>query len=193
VTEPLVASHRRTARWVALAVGVALIAFVVVLATRPSADARGVSSALVGKPVPRVSGTTLSGETFDIDQYRGRWVVVNFFASWCVPCQVEHPELVEFTDRHRVDGRVQVVSVAFQDDPAVIRRFFAERGGDWPVVVGDTGPTALAFGVTGVPESYVVSPDGIVVAKFLGVTADQLDSVMGFGPAAGSVSEEGGG
>lgn len=193
MTEPLLASRRRTARWVALAVGVALIAFVVVLATRPSADARGVSSALIGKPVPPVSGTTLSGETFDIDQYRGRWVVVNFFASWCVPCQVEHPELVEFTDRHRADGRVQVVSVAFQDDPAVIRRFFAERGGDWPVVVGDTGPTALAFGVTGVPESYVVSPDGIVVAKFLGVTADQLDAVMGFGTAAGSVREDGGG
>lgn len=183
MTEPVVVRRRHTARWVAAVVGLVLIAFIAVLATRESVDARGVSSALIGKPVPSVRGTTLTGETFDIDDHRGRWVVVNFFATWCVPCQVEHPELVRFTDEHRDDGLVQVVSVAFQDDPAVIRRFFAERGGEWPVVVGDTGPTALSFGVTGVPESYVVSPEGIVVAKFLGVTADQLDAVMGFGPS----------
>lgn len=182
MTEVVVVRRRHTARWVAIGVGMVLLAFIAVLATRKSVDERAVSSALIGKPVPALTGTTLTGETFDIDAQRGRWVVVNFFATWCVPCQVEHPELVRFTEEHRGDGLVQVVSVAFQDDPSVIRRFFAERGGSWPVVVGDTGPIALSFGVTGVPESYVVSPDGIVVAKFLGVRADQLDAVMGLAP-----------
>jgi cytochrome c biogenesis protein CcmG/thiol:disulfide interchange protein DsbE len=59
-----------------------------------------------------------------------------------------------------------------------LRAFFDENGGDWPVIPEDTNRSALAFGVTGVPESYVVSPAGIVVAKFEGVTANGLDRVI---------------
>jgi cytochrome c biogenesis protein CcmG, thiol:disulfide interchange protein DsbE len=178
--------NRHPARWIAVAVGVVLVVFVAVLATRDNVDARGVSSPLLGKPVPAVTGPTLDGSTFDIDEQRGRWVVVNFFATWCVPCQVEHPELVRFTEEHAALGDVEVVSVAFQDSPEKLDQFFADNGGDWPVVVGDTGRTALSFGVTGVPESYVVAPDGIVVAKFIsGVTAAQLDEVISPAPAEG--------
>ncbi len=171
-------ARRRTAPWIAGGVGAALLLLVVVLATRVPADQKPVPSALVGRTVPRLVGTTLDGQRFDIDDQRGRFVVVNFFASWCVPCRQEHPELAAFVRAHAAAGDVTVVSVAFNDTPEAIRAFFAQYGGDWPVISGDTGPAVLDFGVSGVPESYVVSPARQVVAKFIGVTQAGLDAVI---------------
>lgn len=166
------------ARNVAIVVGLVLVVFIVVLATRPTGD-DAVNTTAVGRAVPPVAGTTLDGETYDIDRLRGNWVVVNFFATWCTPCIVEHPELVRFSEEHAAAGDgVSVVSVAYDDDAASIEKFFAERGGDWPVLVGEgVGRIALDFGVTGVPESYLVAPNGQVVAKYVsGVTAAALDA-----------------
>jgi cytochrome c biogenesis protein CcmG/thiol:disulfide interchange protein DsbE len=171
---------RHLARNLAIAVGLLMLAFIAVLATRPSGDERPLSANAVGRAVPPVVGTTLDGEAYDIDRLRGEWVVVNFFATWCIPCRVEHPELVAFSEQHAAaaDG-VSVVSVAYDDSSADISQFFAQEGGDWPVLTGDgTGRIALDFGVTGVPESYVVAPNGLVVEKFTGVTAAALDAVI---------------
>src|SRR6202011_4949167 len=92
---PRTTVHRRhTARWVAgvtLVVGAALVA---VLATRPPQTATEVDTPLVGQVAPGIAGATLAGGSFDLAGQRGRWVVVNFFASWCPPCQQEQPELV---------------------------------------------------------------------------------------------------
>jgi cytochrome c biogenesis protein CcmG, thiol:disulfide interchange protein DsbE len=167
-----------TARWVAIGVGVVLIAFIGVLATRKSADSDSISNKLIGQPVPAVQGTTIDGDTYNIDEQRNRWVVVNFFATWCGPCVQEHPELVKFTQSHPATD-VAVVSVSYgKQDPAVVKKFFDEHGGDWPVVADDDAQIALEFGTSMVPESYVVSPDGVVVAKFNGVTAAGLDQVI---------------
>ena len=165
-------------RYVAIAVGVVVVALIVVLATRPSGDQ--IEAKIVGRAVPPLTGETLDGETYDIDRYRGDWVVVNFFAEWCTPCRVEHPELVRFdTDHQAADDGVRLVSVVYSDETENVREFFAQEGGDWPVVIGETtGRIALDFGVSGVPESYVVAPDGTVVAKFTGVTQAGLDEVI---------------
>lgn len=176
--EAIEARRGHGARWAALAVGAVLLVLVAVLATSRTLDSQGISNKLLGQPVPPVVGDTIDGGRFDIDEHRGKWVVVNYFATWCVPCQQEHPELVEFAERHAAANDVEVVSVAFSDEPDRIREFFAANGGDWAVIADDENRTALKFGVTGVPESYVVSPDGIVVAKFNGVTADGLDAVI---------------
>ncbi len=169
---------RQSARWSAVIVGVVLLLFIGVLATRKPADQKGISSPLVGKAVPALAGTTIDGKRFDIDDYRGRYVVVNFFATWCVPCTQEHPELVAFQQEHAAKGDAVVVSVAFNDTEENISAFFAKNGGDWPVIGGDTGPTILDFGVVKVPESYVVAPSRQVVAKFTGVTQAGLNEVL---------------
>lgn len=167
----------RIGPWIAGAVLVVLAAFVAVLAT--GGDDDGVRSTLIGQPAPAIAGETIDGGTYDLADQQGEFVVVNFFATWCVPCIREHPELVEFDERHRSEGDASVVSVVFDSRPAQVREFFDRNGGDWPVVVDPDGRTALDYGVAGVPESYLVAPDGRVLVKIEGgVTADDLDRLL---------------
>jgi cytochrome c biogenesis protein CcmG/thiol:disulfide interchange protein DsbE len=182
---------RYTARWVSIVVGVLLAGFIAFLFTREGGE-RTNESALLGKLVPPVAGTTLDGGDYDIDDLRGQWVAVNFFAIWCGPCRDEHPQLVEFAERHAGAGDASVVSVAFDDPEEDARRFFAELGGDWPVLVTDTASTGVDFGVTGVPETYLVAPDGTVVAVWREpITADALDQVIDQFSAAPAPASEG--
>ena len=167
---------KRTAVWFVLPIAVSMILLIVLLATGDPASEREQNSTAVGEIAPLIEGEDLDGEWFDIDDHRGQWVVVNFFSTTCVPCIVEHPELVEFAERHAVTGDVVVVSVAFDDSAANVRDFFLEYGGNWSVITGETGSIAIDYGVTAVPESYLVAPSGIVAAKLIGgVTADGLD------------------
>ena len=171
--------RRRTALVAAAALAVVLGGLVWILATRDPAQNRRADSPLVGRVAPQIEGITIDGSTFDLDDARGQWVVVNFFATWCVPCRTEHPQLVEFASRHAVSGDAGVVSVAFDDQPDEVAGFFADQGGDWPVLVEGTGPTALDYGVSGVPESYLVAPSGVVATKIIGgVTADGIDRII---------------
>jgi cytochrome c biogenesis protein CcmG, thiol:disulfide interchange protein DsbE len=169
--------RRRTGLIVSAVVAVLAIGFVAVLATREPATDRRRDSPLIGKVVPPLAGETLAGGNFDIDDHQGRWVVVNFFATWCVPCRIEHPELDAFNQAHARAG--VLVSVLFDDDPASARTFFDRNGGDWPVVLDSDGLIASAFGTPKVPESYLVSPNGRVAVKFTGgVTSDGLDRAI---------------
>jgi cytochrome c biogenesis protein CcmG, thiol:disulfide interchange protein DsbE len=174
--------RRRTGLIVSAVVAVLAIGFVAVLATREPATDRRRDSPLIGRVVPPLAGETLDGGTFDIDDHQGRWVVVNFFATWCVPCRIEHPELDAFDRVHRrADGAgdAVLVSVLFDDDPASAREFFDRNGGDWPVVLDGDGLIASAFGTPKVPESYLVTPNGRVAAKITGgVTRDGLDRAI---------------
>jgi len=179
---PAPARRPRTARWSALAVGLVAVALVAILATRP--DARNViaETTLRGRPAPEVVGPGLDGATVRLSDYRGRWVLVNFFATWCVPCVQEHPELVRFSQRHAPE-EAQVVAVVYDDDLGAVRAFFRERGGDWPVV--DSPSAKVDFGVRGVPESFLLTPEGIVVDRIVGgVTADGLDGFLAQAQAA---------
>ncbi len=139
---------------------------------------RAVDSHLLGEVAPVIAGRTTDGEWFDIDDQRGIWVIVNFFSTTCVPCVVEHPELVAFSEANAA-GDAVVVSIAFDDSAANVVDFFARNGGDWPVLVTDTAGVAVRYGVTGVPESYLVAPNGAVVAKIIGgVTANGLQELI---------------
>ena len=173
-------AKRHTARYVAVAVAVVLALLVVVLATRDPATMKIGRSPLLGEVAPALGGSqVVSAGDYDLGDSSGRWVVVNFFATWCVPCREEHPELVQFSKRHAVAGDADVVSVVFDDKAADVSRFFERNGGDWPVIDDPRGAIALDWGVAGIPESYLVDPDGVVRSKITGgVRADGLDELL---------------
>lgn len=165
-----------SARSTALTVGLLAIALVGVLATRDSGLDR-VSAHLVGEPAPPLAGISITGDEWDLDAQRGRWVLVNFFSTTCLPCIVEHKELVAFSEGHPDD--VRVVSVAFDDAARSVEEFFRTRGGDWPVLAARTGHVVVDWGVVAVPESYLVSPSGHVAAKVVGgIERDALETLF---------------
>jgi cytochrome c biogenesis protein CcmG/thiol:disulfide interchange protein DsbE len=182
MTDPVAADdfdlppRSRLAKWLSIGVGVVIALLVFVLATAEDSNDFG-SSPLIGRAAPAVEGETTAGESFSLEEQRGKWVVVNFFQTSCIPCVREHPELVDFASAHEQQGDAVVVSVAFSDSRRNVEDFFAEYGGTWPVLATDTGQHAVSFGVAAVPETFLVSPQGVVTSKFIGgVTAADLNA-----------------
>jgi cytochrome c biogenesis protein CcmG/thiol:disulfide interchange protein DsbE len=185
---PVVSGIRRTRRglWIAVGVLVPVFLLVVVFATRPSASTRSVKSPLLGKPAPAAESTTIDGEAVKLSDLEGKWVVVNFFATWCVPCRIEHSELVKFHEAHQAAGDAAVIGVVFSDSSQAVKEFRKDEGGTWPMLTDPGGSIALHFGVSGVPESFLVDPDGIVRSRILGgVRAVDLDRLLAEARAGG--------
>ena len=169
----------RKALWIAVAVALPVAMLIAVLATSPSARSRAVKSPLVGKAAPPAQGTTVDGSRASLADLRGRWVVVNFFATWCVPCRTEHPELIRFAEAHKEAGDAAVFAIVYSDSASAVKDYRAQHGGDWPMLDDPDGRVALDFGVAGIPESFLVSPDGVIVSKILGgVRADDLERLL---------------
>jgi len=171
--------RRRLAPFVALPVGLVLVGFVVVLARGKPAVDRIIASPLLGKPAPALQGTTIDGAPFSLANQKGTWVVVNFFAPWCTGCRQEQPDLVTFSQRHQTARDAELVGVIFNDTAANVRSFRQSEGGGWPMVIDPSGATAVDFGVSALPETFVIDPNGYVQARFSSpVTADGLDRVI---------------
>jgi cytochrome c biogenesis protein CcmG, thiol:disulfide interchange protein DsbE len=172
--------RRRASTWIALAVGVVVLGLVAVLATSKSAttEQQQANSPLLGKPGPDISGPLLTGGTGTLSSYRGKWVLVNFFASWCIPCQQEQGDLVRFEQHQASAGDTVIFGVRFDDpDPGAIRSLMSKSGGNWPIV--DAPDAKIDWGVTGPPESFLVDPDGIVLTHIVGqVKSDALDALI---------------
>lgn len=163
--------------WLAGVIGLAAVGLIALFVTADSDEFDQGDNPLIGKVAPDISASDTKGRDVRIEDYRGRWVVVNFFATWCAPCKVEHPELVAFTREHAEAGDAAVISVAYDDSVEKVEEFFATNGGDWAVVAKGTDQFSLEYGVVQLPESYLIDPEGIVVHKFIGgVTRAEIDA-----------------
>lgn len=149
-------------------------------------DGQRASSA--GAEFPSLVVTTLDGERYDLAERRGRWVVVNYWATWCAPCLKEMPELSALDAMHE---HVEVVGLAYEDtDADTLRAFLAERPVVYPVAIVDVYDPPADFPTPrGLPLTILVGPDGRAVKTFLGpVTALELEQAIeaAGGPAPGS-------
>ncbi len=119
----------------------------------------------VGDQAPPLAGVTLDGRSMSLADLRGTPVVVNFWASWCVPCQAEFPLFREALARH---PGLAILGVVYDDDPAAARRFAARQGAGWPSITDPDGSRATAYTVLAPPQTYFIDRDGIVRSRQIG-------------------------
>ena len=170
----------RIAPFVALAVAAVLAGLFVVLMGADASTDESAATTLMDEPAPEAIGELADGTPFELARRKGDWVVVNFFQSSCVPCQQEHPELVRFVEQQQAlsDG-AKFYTVVYDDDRENVEQFFAAKGGDWPVVYDADGSIAVAFGVSKVPETWIIDPDGVVRGRIISrVSADFLGTQL---------------
>jgi cytochrome c biogenesis protein CcmG, thiol:disulfide interchange protein DsbE len=126
-------------------------------------------SQLVGKVAPDFALTNLrTGDVVRLSDFRGHPVVINFWAPWCIECGAEHEHLAAAWQRFGNEGTV-FLSVLYQDTAPHARNFLRPLIGNWPDLYDPEGRTALEYGVTGVPETVFVTPDGHIAHKQISV------------------------
>jgi cytochrome c biogenesis protein CcmG, thiol:disulfide interchange protein DsbE len=143
------------------------------LALRPNHDPQTLPSALIDQPAPPFDLATLGGgANLALSGLKGQVVLVNFFASWCAPCRVEHPILMRLAEQEHV----ALYGIDYKDQPAAARRILAELGDPYRAIGLDPdGTTGINFGVYGVPETYVIDKNGEIRKRFVGpLTAEEL-------------------
>lgn len=175
----------RGLRWVGYGMALAAVAFAVVLASRFGHDPGLVDSPLLDKPAPVFNLAPLEGgKTVSLEDLHGDIVVVNFFASWCLECRNEHEDLTSTADAFAEQG-VTFVHIAYQESPPASLDFLDEAGrSPAAYYLADPGSlTAIAYGVFGIPETFFIDEDGVVVGKIIGesdafILGATIDSIM---------------
>ena len=118
--------------------------------------------ATVGQPAPPVAATTLEGKPIDLAKYRGKPLVVNFWASWCVPCRNEFPMFKDKLAALGPTDGLQIVGVLYKDQPDLAKAFLADLGADWPSLDDPDGTIAAAYRVVAPPQTYFIDKDGVL-------------------------------
>ncbi len=164
------------------AVVAVVVAVVTLLATGLGRDPSVTASPLVGRVAPDFTLQQLDGSALTLSRLRGQVVVVNFWASWCTECHTEQSALDQTWQRFR-DSGVVVVGVNFEDTSGDARDYVRTAGVSYPVVEDTDSRTALAYGLRGIPETFIVDRTGHIVDRVIGPVdaaklANQINSVL---------------
>jgi cytochrome c biogenesis protein CcmG/thiol:disulfide interchange protein DsbE len=180
LAEPVRSGRSRAMLWPLAIFGLLALLFYFAL---QSGDPSRLPSALIGRPAPATElpsleglidrGRTVPGFS-NADLASGQVSVVNFWASWCAPCVQEHPLLVALKER----TGVTLYGVNYKDQPATARRFLGRYGNPFTAVgVDASGRAAIDWGVTGMPETFILNGKGEIVFKHIGpISAETLES-----------------
>jgi cytochrome c biogenesis protein CcmG/thiol:disulfide interchange protein DsbE len=155
-------------RWMrySIVAGIAALTVVLMLAFRH--DPLDIRTGTVSKPAAAFVLDRLDGTgKVALADHAGKVVVLNFFASWCLPCKEENPALVRVWERYR-SSDVVVIGILYQDSLDSGRRYMRDNGVTWPTATDEAGRIAFAYGVRGIPETYFIGPDGIIAGRHVG-------------------------
>ncbi len=122
---------------------------------------------LLNKPAPEFVRTDLANRPIDLARFRGRVVLLNFWATWCASCLVEMPRFIGWQSKYAANG-LQVIGVSMDDDSAPAASLVRERGVNYPVVMGDEEIGLRYGGVLGLPVTYLIDRRGIIRARYKG-------------------------
>jgi len=154
----------------------AIAVIVALLATGLGRDPSVIVSPLVGRAAPNFTLPQLDGPPVTLSKLRGQVVVINFWASWCTECGVEQAALDQTWQQFQ-DSGVVVIGVNFEDETAAARGYIRTTDVTYPVVEDTDSSTALAYGLRGVPETFIVNRSGRIVNRIIGpVEATALTS-----------------
>ena len=160
---------RRRARLLA-GVAAVVVTIVVLLMTGLGRDPSVIASPLVGRVAPAFTLPQLDGPPVTLTRLRGQIVVINFWASWCAECRVEQAALDQTWQQFQ-DSGVVVIGVNFEDSTGAARGYVRSENVAYPVVEDAGSKTALAYGLRGVPETFVVNQSGRIVKHVIGPVA----------------------
>lgn len=169
----------RSARVVALVVGMAMLALLGLMIWGIGKRAQGTvgNVPVASRPAPTFAVSLLDGKPFDLAANRGKPVLVNFWASWCIPCEDEAVVLEQGSRQYR--DRVTFIGVNVQDTEPNARAFLRRFGVTYPNGMDVSGAIAVDYGMSGVPESYFVDANGQLVRKWQGpLDADRLRTYL---------------
>lgn len=166
-------------RWIAGAVALVVLGFIVVFAIQTGKQKVEPSMprlVLEHGRAPTFTLKGLDGKPITSASLKGKTYVVNFFNSWCIPCQQEAPALKAFYAEHAKDPDFAMVGIIINDDASTVNSYVHTQNMTWPVGSDPNGAASLSFGTTGQPETYVFAPDGTAVCGALGAsTQAELD------------------
>jgi cytochrome c biogenesis protein CcmG/thiol:disulfide interchange protein DsbE len=179
---------KHPARVLALAVALVVVVFGVVLALNvgsdPQADAK--QSHLVGKPAPAFTLPNLAGGRVSLTDTTGKATIVNFWNTWCIPCQQEAPALEKFYADHAKDPDFAMIGIVRGDEEGTVQNYVRDKGVNWTIALDPQNQAALDFATRGQPETYAISPSGVVTAAYYGaMSRTELERFLASARAAG--------
>ena len=135
-------------------------------------------SPLLNHPAPPFSLTALTNERIALAGLRGRVVLLNFWATWCAPCQVEIPRFIAWEEKYKAAG-LSIVGVSMDDSPEIAQPFLRRKKLNYPVVMGDEKLGLAYGGILGLPVTYLIDRHGVVRARFQGDTdLDAMENAL---------------
>ena len=122
-----------------------------------------------GNAAPEFSVTDIDGKKLSLSDYRGKVILLDFWATWCTPCRAEIPHFVEMQQKYGPQG-FQVVGISMDDDAKPVKEFYRQFNMNYPVAVGDDKLAQSFGGVLGLPVNFIIDREGRIHAKYLGAT-----------------------